>query len=128
MVRSLDALRRRVILVGSESDVAGIPTDNQDFACAAQILCEKPALRLCLEQGFKAWKIAFVNRAVVVAGIQKDLELTFRHFPARLEPHQGVPDLPARNALTIPVVPVAGVRLMVHRLPPGVYVYVFDLS
>ena len=73
-----------ILVVGSESDVAGILTDDQDFACAAQILCEKPALRLCAEQGFKARKIAFVNRAVVVAGIQKRLEFAFRHFPARL--------------------------------------------
>ena len=118
-MRGFNAPRRRPMLVGFEGDVAGILTDDQDFAFATHIFCEKPTLRLCVEQGFKVRKIALVERAVVVARVEQRLELAFRQLFARLEPHQGIPDAPTGNALTIPVIPVAGIRLMIHRLPPG---------
>jgi len=110
-------------LVNFESNIAGIPTDDQDFAFTAQILCEQPTLRLCAEECLQVRETAFVNGAVVVAGVEKDLQFTFRHLHTRFETHQGIPDFPARNALTIPMVPVPRLRLMIHRLPPGVYFF-----
>ena len=109
--------RLRFLVANFESDVAGILTNDQDFAITAQILCEKPALHLCLQERVKVRKTAFMNGAVIVARIQKGLQLAFRQLlVSRLRyPHQGIPDLPTRSALAIPVVPVPRVRSMIHR-------------
>ena len=103
------------LVVGFESDVAGILTDDQDFAFTAQIFRNQPAFLLRFEECLQVWKIAFVNGAVVVARVEKRLALTFRLMFARLETHQGIPDVPAGNALAIPVIPMFGSQVFRHR-------------
>ena len=78
-MRGLNAPRRRPILVVNfEGDVAGIPTDDQDFAFTTQIRCTQPTFRLCSEQCLQIRKIAFMDSAIIVARVEKGLQFAFR--------------------------------------------------